>query len=150
MATLFRFSSPRLSRQFPSQVSDGKDQIWYAIIHVLILWKAPPLWDSLGCEVQWQHRLHWAHFSSSSQSTRAMRGRCLYICSHAEWFNRARQHQFTVSRWSLYWEYFTIEQKRDASATHAAIARCEWGKSFSFLLSFQNWVKSKIMSLMTG
>lgn len=48
------------------------------------------------------------------------------------------------SRWSLYWEYLTIEQKRDASggaATHAAIARCEWGKSFSFLNAFGKFSK---------
>jgi len=28
---------------------------WYAIIHVLVPGRAPPLRDSLGCEVQWAH-----------------------------------------------------------------------------------------------
>ncbi len=100
------------------------------------------------------------------QSARATRGRCLSLALvpravDSEWFNRARQHRFTVRRGAASLKrvpgisYRKAEARRvRGGARDTPLSRAGvWGKSLSCLnafLKFQNRVKSNIMSSMTG
>ncbi len=146
-------SLPRLSR--PS-VSDGKDALCSDRV------KAPPLWDEIFG--MWSSTSAFLKLVSRARELHAADAFLFALVPRAvdsEWFNRARQHRFTVRRRAASLKrvpgisYRRAEARRvRGGARDTPLSRAgAWGKSFSCLnafLKFQNRVKSNIMSSMTG